>query len=90
MHCAFPGQARLTNQYPRAVEGVEGALCKVLVPVLYEWLPEGSYDNSCQLCPSRSLISSTPLQQNEMAYQLTEWGVISTRPLVSGHNIGRS
>lgn len=75
---------------PAAVGGVEGARRKVLLPVFYEWLPEGSYDNSSQPCPSRSLTSSTPLQQNGMAYQLTQWGVISTHPVVSGHNIGRS
>ncbi len=75
---------------PAAVGGVEGARRKVLLPVFNEWLPEGSYDNSSQPCPSRSLTSSTPLQQNGMAYQLTQWGVISTHPLVSGHNMGRS
>lgn len=75
---------------PAAVGGVEGARRKVLLPVFYEWLPEGSYDNSSQPCPSRSLTSSTHLQQKGMAYQLTQWGVISTHSLVSGHNIDRS
>lgn len=70
--------------------GVEGTRLKVLLPVFCEWLPEGSYENSSQPCPSRRLTSSTPLQQNGTAYQLTQWGVISTHPRVSGHNIGRS
>lgn len=74
---------------PAAIGRVEGARHKVLLPVFYEWLPEGSHDNSSQPCPSRSLTSSTSLQQKGMAYQLTQWGVISSHSLVAGPNISR-
>lgn len=70
--------------------GVEGTRRKALLPVSSEWLPEGSYDNSSQPCPSRRLTSSTPLQQNGTAYQLAQWGVVSTHPLVPARNAGRS
>lgn len=73
------------------VEEVEGARCNVLVSVFYEWFPEGSYDNSCQPCPSRSLTSST-------SYSRTEWRInllngVSYHQLIhwfSGHNMDRS
>lgn len=75
---------RISKTYKSPLQQVEGARCKVLLPVFYEWLPEGSRDNSSQPCPSRSLTSSTSPQQQGMAYQLTQWGVISSHSLVAG------
>lgn len=80
---------RISETYKSPLQQVEGARRKVLLPVFYEWLPEGSRDNSSQPCPSRSLTSSTSLQQKGMAYQLTQWGVISSHSLVAGPNISR-
>lgn len=57
---------RISETYKSPLQQVEGARRKVLLPVFYEWLPEGSRDNSSQPCPSRSLTSSTSLSTYPM------------------------
>lgn len=68
-----------------AVGGVEGAQCKVLLPVFYEWLPEGSYDNSSQPYPSRSLTPGAPVRRNGTAYHLMGCHINSSTGFCSLH-----